>query len=61
MACSQANINESMNKVVIYIGLNEYKPDEPGKLMEELINKKEYDFDNALTVLDKYGIGQRKY
>lgn len=46
---------------VIYLRLDEYKADEPGKMIEELINKKEYDFDNALTVLDKNGIRQRKY
>lgn len=29
--------------------------------MEELINKGEYDFENALTVVDKDAIRQRKY
>ncbi len=46
---------------VIYLRLDEYNPDEPGKINEELINKKEFDFNNALTVLDKNGIRQRKY
>ena len=46
---------------VIYLRLDEYKADEPGKFVEELIDKKEFDFDNALTVLDKNGIRQRKY
>ena len=46
---------------VIYLRLDEYKADEPGKIIEELINKKEFAFDNALTVLDKNGIRQRKY
>ncbi len=46
---------------VIYLWLDEYRADEPGKLIEDLINKKEFDFDNALTVLDKNGIRQRKY
>ena len=31
------------------------------RLDEELVNKKEFDFDNALTVLDRNGIRQRKY
>jgi predicted nuclease of predicted toxin-antitoxin system len=48
-------------KGVIYLRIHEYEPDEPGKLIEELINKKEFDFDNALTVIDRNGIRQRKY
>lgn len=46
---------------VIYLRLDEYTADEPGKLIEDLINKKEFDFDNALTVLDNNGIRQRRY
>jgi predicted nuclease of predicted toxin-antitoxin system len=46
---------------VIYLRLDEYKADEPGKMIEEIINKKEFDFNNALTVLDRNGIRQRKY
>ena len=46
---------------VIYLRLDEYKADEPGKIIEELINKMEFNFDNALTVLDKNGIRQRRY
>ena len=53
--------NYKPKKGVIYLRLDEYKADEPGKMIEELINKKEYDFDNALTVLDRNGIRQRKY
>lgn len=53
--------NYKPQKGVIYLRLNEYKSDEPGKIIEELINKKEFDFDNALTVLDKNGIRQRRY
>ncbi len=46
---------------VIYLRLEEFKADEPGKLIEELINKKEIEFTNALTVIDNSGIRQRKY
>ena len=53
--------NFKPKKGVIYLRLGEYKADEPGKIIEDLINNKEYDFDNALTVLDKNGIRQRKY
>ena len=48
-------------KGVIYLRLDEYKPDEPGKIIEDIISKGEFDFDNALTVVDKSGIRQRKY
>lgn len=53
--------NYKPQRGVIYLRLDEYKADEPGKLIEDLINKKGFDFDNALTVLDKNGIRQRKY
>jgi predicted nuclease of predicted toxin-antitoxin system len=46
---------------VIYIRLDEYGADEPGRLIEDLINKNEFDFNNALTVLDRNGVRQRKY
>ncbi len=42
--------NYRPQKGVIYLRLDEYEPDEPGRLIEELVNKKEFDFDNALTV-----------
>ena len=48
-------------KGVIYLRLDEYAPEQPGKIIEELINKNEYNFDNALTVLNTKGIRQRKY
>jgi predicted nuclease of predicted toxin-antitoxin system len=53
--------NHKPPKGVIYLRLDEYKPDEPGKIIEELILKNEIDFANALTVFDKNGIRQRKY
>jgi predicted nuclease of predicted toxin-antitoxin system len=53
--------NYRPQKGVIYLRLDEYEADEPGRLIEDLINKREFDFDNALTVLDRNGIRQRKY
>lgn len=53
--------NYKPQRGVIYLRLDEYEADEPGKIIEELINRKEFDFDNALTVLDKNGIRQRRY
>ncbi len=46
---------------VIYFRLDKYKADEPGKILEDLINKKEFDFESALTVVDKNRIRQRIY
>lgn len=48
-------------KGVIYLRLDQYEADEPGKVIEELIYLNEYSFDNALTVIDMNGIRQRKY
>jgi predicted nuclease of predicted toxin-antitoxin system len=53
--------NYRPEKGVIYLRLEEYEPDEPGRLIEELINHNEFDFDHSLTVIDKTGIRQRKY
>ena len=53
--------NYKPQKGVIYLRLDEYQADEPGRIIEELINRNEFNFDNALTVLDKNGIRQRGY
>lgn len=53
--------NFKPGKGVIYLRLDEYRPEEPGMIIEESINRKEFNFDNSLTVLDKNGIRQRKY
>src|SRR5215218_7089130 len=37
---------------VIYLRLDEYDAEEPGILIEELINRNEFSFQNSLTVLD---------
>ena len=46
---------------VIYLRLDDYTPELPGKLIERLIGNSHIDFANKLTVLDKNGIRQRKY
>ena len=46
---------------VIYLRLDEYTAEEPGKLIDDLISRQEFSFENALTVIDKNGIRQRKY
>jgi predicted nuclease of predicted toxin-antitoxin system len=53
--------NYKPKKGVIFLRLDEYAADEPGRIIEELITKEAFDFENALTVLDKNGIRQRKY
>ncbi len=46
---------------VIYLRLDEYEPEEPGVIVESIINNNEIDLTNALTVIDNNGIRQRKY
>lgn len=53
--------NFNPRKGVVYLRLDEYEADEPGKIMAMLIAENEYSFDNALTVIDKNGVRQRKY
>jgi len=53
--------NYKPEKGVIYLRLDEYQPQEPGLIIEEIINNKEIDLTRALTVVDKNGIRQRKY
>lgn len=53
--------NYKPGKGVIYLRLDEYEAEEPGKIIQKSINKNEFNFDNALTVVDINGIRQRKY
>lgn len=46
---------------VIYLRLLEYTADEPGILIEQLLNQTGFSPESALTVLDRSGIRQRKY
>ena len=46
---------------VIYLRLDEYTPVYPGQLIYQIIEVKELDFENKLTVIDARGIRQRKY
>ena len=46
---------------VIYLRLSNYKPNEPGVVVENIVNNSEIDLSNALTVVDDNGIWQRKY
>jgi predicted nuclease of predicted toxin-antitoxin system len=46
---------------VIYFRLEEFDPETPGKMLDELIINHSIDFSNTLTVLDHHGIRQRKY
>lgn len=53
--------NYKPTRGVIYLRLDKYRPEEFGKMIEELLAKNQYDFDNALTVISGNGIRQRKY
>lgn len=48
-------------KGIIYLRLDEYTPEQPGFIIEEIITNKEIDLSRALTVIDKNGLRQRKY
>lgn len=46
---------------VVYFRLPEFMPDEPGKIIVDVIEKNNINFDYALTVIEKQLIRQRKY
>ncbi|MCX6278544.1 MAG: DUF5615 family PIN-like protein [Bacteroidetes bacterium] len=48
-------------KGIIYLRLVEFTPEEPGHIIEELFNLKEFLPDSKLTVVDRKGIRQRVY
>jgi len=49
------------DKGVIYLRIDEYKPHEPGLIVEGILTDINIDLNRALTVIDKSGIRQRKY
>lgn len=53
--------NYHPEKGIIYLRLDEFHPEYPGKLIENLLSNTEFNFDNSLTVVDVNGIRQRKY
>lgn len=53
--------NYKPDRGVIYLRLEEYAPQEPGVIIEEILRNKDVDITRALTVIDKNGIRQRKY
>jgi predicted nuclease of predicted toxin-antitoxin system len=53
--------NYKPEKGVIYLRLDEYKPNEPGLIVEELLTNNTIDLTRSLTVFDKTGIRQRRY
>jgi predicted nuclease of predicted toxin-antitoxin system len=46
---------------VIFIRWSDFTPEEPGEYLIGLFSEKRIDFENALTVIDKNSIRQRKY
>lgn len=53
--------NHQPEKGVIYLRLDDFKPQEPGELIENLLLQPDFNPDNALTVINKNGVRQRKY
>jgi len=46
---------------IIYLRLEGYSPEEPGRIVEELNLTKGFSPENKLTVIDRNGIRQRIY
>lgn len=46
---------------VIYLRFDEYSPEEPGIIVENILNNSSINLHRTLTVVDKHGIRQRKY
>lgn len=46
---------------VIYIRLDVYESNEPGKIIEELIKDAKFDFQKKLTVITMESVRQRGY
>ena len=46
---------------VIYLRMATYSPVELGKWIEEIINPQQFEFENALIVIDSSGVRQPKY
>ena len=49
------------DKGVVYLRFSEFSPEEPGHIIENLVQSKGFIPDRKLTVVDKKGIRQRKY
>ena len=48
-------------KGVIYLRLLTYEPDEPGKVVESIIQNMKFKPDGSLTVFDRVTLRQRRY
>lgn len=53
--------NYKPEKGVIYLRIDEFAPDEPGRIIDELIRNKNLVFERALSVVDSKSVRQRKY
>ena len=53
--------NLKPSKGIIFLRLVEYKPEDPGHIIEELFNLKVFLPDSKLTVVDRKGFRQRVY
>lgn len=49
------------SKGIIYLRLNEFKPEEPGKIVKSLMKDYNLIFENFLTVFDGESIRQKKF
>jgi predicted nuclease of predicted toxin-antitoxin system len=45
---------------VVFLRFDSYRPEQPGRIVSELIASGQFDLENALTVFDENGVRQRK-
>jgi predicted nuclease of predicted toxin-antitoxin system len=55
------NQNYKPEHGVIYLRLEQFSPQEPGLIIERIVQQNEIDFERALSVIDRNSIRQRKY
>ncbi|HEX5026775.1 MAG TPA: DUF5615 family PIN-like protein [Agriterribacter sp.] len=53
--------NYKPEKGIIYLRLEAYEPEQPGRIIEEIITNQAINLNQALTVIDKNGMPQRRY
>ncbi|MBK8389569.1 MAG: DUF5615 family PIN-like protein [Saprospiraceae bacterium] len=55
------NFNFRPEGGVVFFRMDNFGPEEPGRIFEILVQEKQIVFENAITVIDKNGLRQRKY
>ena len=48
-------------KGIIFLRIETFEPQEPAEIIHKLVESKRFEFGNALTVVDRVFVRQRKY